>query len=80
MAFYGSYDTDDLTQRQYHYFCKLSGNKRGGTVYAINFLKSCVHQNYSLNQFENYDGDCNYLIRHPEQAKKAGINLDEVYK
>lgn len=79
MAFYSGYDTDDLTQRQYHYFCKLTNNRKEIGVYAINFLKNCVAQNYSLSKFDNYEGDCNYLIRHPEMAKKAGIVLSEIY-
>lgn len=80
MAFYGGYDTDDLTQRQYHYFCKLSGDKRGGTVDAISFLKYCVARNYSRRQCDNYDEDCVWLFSHPQAAERAGIDLNEVYK
>ena len=79
MAFYGGYDTDDLTQRQYHYFCKLSGDTRGGTVDAISFLKHCVTQNYRRKQCDNYDEDCNWLFNHPQAAERAGINLKEIY-
>ena len=80
MAIIGSYDTDDLTQRQYHYFCKLSGNKIGGTVDSICFLRYCVSKNFNYNQFDNYDGDCDWLLVHQEKAEKAGINIDEIYK
>lgn len=75
MAIIGSYDTDDLTQRQYHYFCKLGKN----TVLAYSFLKSCVTRNHRLGVFDNYNGDCDFLFRHREAVEKVGINLDEVY-
>ena len=80
MAFYGSYDTDDLTQRQYHYFCKLQNCPLGNTASAFIFLRYCVNRNYSRGQCNNYDGDCDWLFSHTEVAKRAGIDLDEIYK
>ena len=81
MAIIGSYDTDDLTQRQYHYFRKLNKDTTKGAInmFAYGFLRSCVKQNFSRNEFDNYDGDCDYLFWHRESSIKLGINLDEVY-
>lgn len=75
MAIIYGYDTDDLTDRQYHYFCKFKN-----TLFASSFLKYCVQMNRRKGKFENYEDDCNYLFMHREQAEKLGINLDEVYK
>lgn len=75
MSIIYGYDTDDLTDRQYHYFCKLKN-----TLFASGFLKYCVQMNYRKKQFDNYEDDCIYLFMHREQIEKLGINLDEVYK
>ena len=80
MALYSGYDTDDLTQRQYHYFCKLIGDAKGSKIDAICFLKYCVAKNFNYGQFSNYDGDCDWLLVHPEKAERAGINLEDVYR
>ena len=80
MSFIGSYDTDDLTQRQYHYFCKLSGKKVGGTVDSICFLKYCIAKNFNYGLFNNYEGDCDWLLVHPEKAAIAGIDLESIYE
>lgn len=82
MAFYFGYDTDDLTQRQYHYFCILNKEcKNKGTVnmFALHFLQYCVKMNMNRNQFNNYSGDCEYLFMYADKAEEAGINLREVY-
>ena len=64
MSVYSGYDTDDLTDRQNHYFNILNKQAKGGgiTMFALSFLKHCVRQNYSSSQFDNYEGDCDYLI------------------
>ena len=81
MAMYSGYDTDDLTQRQYHYFMKLNRNEHNGiTMLAYNFLRSCVQQNHCLGQFDNYEDDCEYLVRRRDEVARFGINVDEIYK
>ena len=80
MAFYSGYDTDDLTQRQYHYFMKLNRNEHNGTTgIAFCFLRHCVQQNHCLGQFDNYDGDCDFLERRRNEVARFGINVDELY-
>lgn len=82
MAMYSGYDTDDLTQRQYHYFCilKKSDVSAGITMLAYNFLRSCVQQNHCLGLFDNYEDDCEYLVRRRDEVARFGINVDEIYK
>ena len=75
------YDTDDLTNRQNYYFHLLNKGCSGNEVnmFAYSFLRSCVRMNFENKQFDNYEGDCDFLFRHSEDSKKFGINLDEVY-
>lgn len=49
------YDTDDLTQRQYRIL------KKQNAPFASKFIAYSVLQNYSLNKFDNYIGDCDFL-------------------
>lgn len=49
-------------------------------MFAYSFLKHCVQKNFSLNQFDNYEGDCNYLIRHRESSEKLGVIIEDIYK
>ena len=80
MAIHNGYDTDDLTDRQNHYFHVLNkGCSHGINAFALSFLSHCVKKNFSLNQFDNYDGDCDYLITHAESSTKLGVNLEEIY-
>ena len=74
---YAGYDTDDLTQRQYHYFCKLYQN---ANILALNFLRNCVSQNYSLGKFDNYSMDCDYLFNIDARIlNMCGIDLNTIY-
>ena len=81
MAFYYGYDTDDLTQRQYHYFCKLNKGNKPGVVrmVALNFLEYSVRKNHVQGEFDNYNGDCEWLFNHTKQCEEADIELDKVY-
>lgn len=80
MAIISGLDTDDLTNRQYHYFCKLNKDATSGyTCFAISFLKYCIQMNFRKEQFDNYDDDCIYLFMHRAESEKLGVNLDEVY-
>lgn len=82
MAFYYGYDTDDLTQRQYHYFCKLNKGNKPGVVrmISLNFLEASVRKNRAEGKFDNYDGDCDWLFEHAQRCEELGIDLTEVYK
>lgn len=82
MSVYSGYDTDDLTDRQNHYFNILNKHVKGKgiTMFALSFLKHCVQQNHSYGQFDNYEGDCDYLIRHRENSEKLGIVIEDIYK
>ena len=72
----GGYDTDDLTNRQYHYFNKLKRK----TLIAHNFLEHCVRKNFRLQKFDNYDGDCDYLLNaEPELLAKFDIDVNHLY-
>lgn len=64
MAIHSGYDTDDLTNRQNHYFQFLSRNAKGNEInmFAYSFLRHCVQKNHSLGLFDNYEGDCDWLI------------------
>ena len=77
MPIYSGYDTDDLTQRQYHYFCKI--RDKGLKTQAIIFMKYCIMKNMGLNLFENYPDDCEWLLTHNKVCIEAGINLEEIY-
>lgn len=72
------YDTDDLTQRQYHIYCIL---KKHNAAFASKFIAYSVQQNYSLNKFDNYTGDCDFLknIDQIELYNKYGINMKTLY-
>ena len=82
MAIHSGYDTDDLTDRQNHYFHILNNHVTGEGInmFAYGFLRYCVKQNYNLDLFDNYEGDCDYLIRHRERSEKLGIVIEDIYK
>lgn len=72
------YNTDDLTYRQHHYFCKLAADGIGVT--AVNFLIRSVRKNVKLNQFKDYPGDCDYLKNINRKILDAkGIDLNTIY-
>lgn len=78
--FVGGYSTDDLTDRQHHYFQRIFTTPTNNKVDAMCFVQYCVSKNFSWNQFSNYDGDCDYLFRmNEEKLNKYGIDLEEVY-
>lgn len=71
------YDTDDLTDRQNYVF-----NQLGRTTFiALSFLSYCVMRNNSLGLFDNYEGDCDYLVDISPDIllEDYGINLDTLY-
>lgn len=72
----GGYDTDDLTDRQNHYFHKLGRT----SMTAYNFIAHCVKQNISLGMYDNYPGDCDWLLNQkPELLAKFGIDPAKIY-
>lgn len=79
--FYAGYDTDDLTDRQNYIFHKLNHNSSNGiTMLALNFLRHCIRKNFSLKQFNDYDGDCDYLFDVKQEIlDRCGINLNTLY-
>lgn len=82
MAIHSGYDTDDLTDRQNHYFHILNKNSTGEGInmFAHSFLKHCVQKNFRLRRCDNYDGDCDYLIQHRESSEKLGVVIEDIYK
>lgn len=72
------YDTDDLTDRQNHYFYKLKRT----TPIALSFLKACVNKNFRLQRWDNYEGDCDWLLHADRDMlhKKFGIDVDKLYE
>lgn len=82
MAIHSGYDTDDLTDRQNHYFHILNKNSTGEAInmFAFSFLKHCVQKNFRLRCCDNYDGDCDYLIQHRESSEKLGVVIEDIYK
>lgn len=78
--FYAGYDTDDLTDRQNHIFHKLNGSNGGVIITALNFLSYSVRKNHSLRLFDNYYGDCDYLLGvKKEILDKLEIDLNALY-
>ena len=73
----GGYDTDDLTDRQHYYFNKLKRT----TLIARNFLEHCVRKNFRLQKFDNYDGDCDFLLSYDKEMLliKFGIDVNTLY-
>ena len=73
----GGYDTDDLTDRQHYYFNKL-GRK---TLIARMFLEHSVRKNFRLQKFDNYDGDCDFLLSEDKEMllAKFGIDTTKIY-
>ena len=82
MSIHSGYDTDDLTDRQNHYFHILNNHVKGEGInmFAYSFLSYCVQQNHSLDLFDNYEGDCDYLIRYRENSEELGIVIEDIYK
>lgn len=73
--FYHGFDTDDLTDRQNYVFNKL----RRKSLVALGFIEYCIWMNKSSGQFNNYDGDCDYLNKvKPEVLKECGIDLNKL--
>ena len=81
MPFYCGYHTDDLTDRQNAMFHKLNNGLKPGCVsmMALNFMEHCAKTNYANNQFDDYDGDCDWLLKHREKCEELGIDLDNLY-
>lgn len=79
-------DTDDLTHRQYHFFHRMNCiNRDNDNVLRgipSEFAARCVHRNFREQQFDNYDGDCDYLYDYldREWAKEWIQKLIEEYK
>lgn len=75
------YDTDDLTDRQNHIFCKLYNNSLAeNNLLALNFLSYSVRKNFRYRKFENYEDDCDYLLKIKEEILvKYGIDLKSLY-
>lgn len=74
--FIGGYDTDDLTNRQYHYVCKLGKT----TAIAMSFMKYCIKMNIILGTCENYPGDCDWLLsQNPVLLAHFGIDVNNIY-
>lgn len=82
MAIHSGYDTDDLTDRQNHYFHILNNHVTGEGInmFAYGFLRYCVKQNHNLDLFDNYEGDCDYLIQYKESSEELGIVIEDIYK
>lgn len=78
---YSGWDTDDLTNRQHYVFCKLNNNSTSGiTIAALNFLRYCIKKNHACGEFNNYEGNCDYLSRvKQETLEKCGIDLNILY-
>ena len=70
---FAGYDTDDLTDRQNYVFHKING-----TLSKINFIASCVRNNISLNLFNNYYGDCDFLT--DKQLRDLGLDRGKLYE
>lgn len=70
---FAGYDTDDLADRQNYIFHKING-----TLSKINFIATCVRNNISLNQFDNYYGDCDFLT--DRQLKDLGLDREKIYE
>lgn len=72
------YDTDDLTQRQYYVYSIL---KKHNAALASRFIAASIRQNHSLNKFDNYTDDCDFLknIDQIELYNKYGINMKTLY-
>lgn len=80
--FIGGYDTDDLTDRQYHYLQKMLSVLPNGHVNCeiLSFVGHCVHKNFAFREFSNYEDDCDYLFNmKKEKLDKYGIVLEKVY-
>ena len=76
------WDTDDLTDRQNYIFHKLNRNSTVGiSLLALNFLSYSVKKNFGLKQFDNYEGDCDYLsFVKKETLEELGIDLETLYE
>ena len=70
---FAGYDTDNLTDRQNYVFHKIKG-----TLSKINFIATCVRNNISLNQFNNYYGDCDFLT--DRQLNDLGLDREKLYE
>ena len=53
---FAGYDTDDFNRLDRI----ISFIKINGTLSKINFIATCVRNNISLNQFDNYYWDCDF--------------------
>lgn len=78
---FAGYDTDDLTDRQNYVFHKLYNNPAAkNNVLALNFLACCVRENFQFGQFNNYDGDCDYLLNVKQETLDTyRIVLNTIY-
>lgn len=78
---FGGYDTDDLTDRQNYVFHKLYNNPAAkNNLLALEFLSYCVSKNFRYGEFDNYEGDCNYLFGEKQETlDKYGIDLNDIY-
>lgn len=87
MAFVGGYDLDDLTDRQYYYYCIMKERPLDwcSNIDIKKFVAWCVQNNYEKKKFTNYDGDCNWLIfeshyyNNKEVLLRIGIDVDKMY-
>lgn len=70
---FAGYDTDDLTDRQNYIFHKING-----ALSKINFIATCIRNNMSLNQFDNYYGDCDFLT--DRQLNDLGLDREKLYE
>lgn len=78
---FGGYDTDDLTDRQNHVFRKLYNNPASkNNLLALNFLSYSVSKNFRYREFDNYENDCDYLLKiKKETLDEYGIDLNDVH-
>ena len=60
---------------------KLNHNSINGfNMVALNFLSYCIRENFRSNQFNYYEGDCNYLLKlKPDILTKYEIDLNTLY-
>lgn len=78
---FGGYDTDDLTDRQNYVFRKLYNNSvANNNLLALIFLSYSVSKNFRCREFDNYENDCDYLLKiKKEILDKYGIDLKSLY-
>lgn len=78
---FGGYDTDDLTDRQNYVFRKLYNNPAAkNNLLALNFLSYSVSQNFRYGEFDNYENDCDYLLKIEKTIlDEYAIDLNDVY-